>query len=156
MAPLLLVASLLFVDAPTYFASEEGRSVYTPRQYRESVEGLVAQFEEICGDTFCEGDYGNLTTLALDCSIQSTSGKVGACVWTIAGSYATIDPETGRVRVRHAVRACDFGIAGDAPTLAAYLAEAGVPGGFGRGLRTVVVPGRSDGKTLYQVLDGCL
>ena len=156
MASLLLVASLLFVDAPVYFASAESRTDFTPRQYRNAVEGLVAQFEEICGDTFCEGDYGNLTTLALDCSIESSTGKLGSCVWTIAGSYATIDPATGRIRVRHAVRACDFGIEGDAPALAAYLAEAGEPGGFGRGLRTVAVPGRADGKTLYQVLDGCL
>lgn len=145
-----------FVDAPVYFAGEQGRAVFSPQQYRRAVEGLVEQFEEICGDTFCEREFSNLTTLAVDCSIHTTSAAVGACVWTIAGSFAEIDPSTGRIRVTHAVRACNFGLRGDATALARYLAEAGEPGGFGRGLRTVDLPGRTDGKSLYDVLSACL
>lgn len=156
---LLLLAALAapqYVEAPTFFSQEPGINLYSVDRYDAAIDSLKAQFDDLCGDTFCEGEFGNLTTLGIDCSIDVASASVGACVWTIAGSYTDIDPATGRIKVTHAVKACDFGFTGDAATLVRFLDDATAEGGFGQGLRTVPVPGRADGATLYQVLGSCL
>ena len=58
---------------------------------------LRRQFDEICGDTFCEGDYSNLQPLRFQCSVDARSRRIGACVWSFAGSQESIDPATGHI-----------------------------------------------------------
>ncbi|MEP7044238.1 MAG: hypothetical protein ABI843_14330 [Dokdonella sp.] len=60
---------------------------------------LVGNFDDICGDTFCEGDYSNIQSLRFRCSVEQSSGRIGQCVWIFAGSYEEIDPATGVVAV---------------------------------------------------------
>jgi hypothetical protein len=83
-----------FVDVYEYFT--------TDAQY-EAWFALGAQlernFEDVCGDTFCEGDYSNLTPLRLRCSVVQGSGRIGQCVWVFAGSYEDIAPGSGAVEV---------------------------------------------------------
>lgn len=57
---------------------------------------LRRNFDDICGDTFCEGDYSNIQSLGYRCSVEQTSGRIGRCLWLFAGSYEDIDPATGR------------------------------------------------------------
>lgn len=58
---------------------------------------LNENFNDICGDTFCEGDYANLHALSYRCSVQSGSGIVGECVWIFAGSQEQIDASSGKI-----------------------------------------------------------
>ncbi len=58
---------------------------------------LRRQFDEICGDTFCEGDYSNLQPLRFQCAVDARSRRIGTCVWSFAGSQESIDPATGHI-----------------------------------------------------------
>lgn len=61
---------------------------------------LRRDFDQICGDTFCEGEYSNIHALRFVCSAEPWSGLVGRCVWVFAASQEEIDPATGQVEVR--------------------------------------------------------
>ncbi|WAS90776.1 hypothetical protein [Nannocystis punicea] len=58
---------------------------------------LKQDFDDVCGDTFCEGDYSNIESLGYRCSVHQASGRIGQCVWMFAASSEEIDPETGEV-----------------------------------------------------------
>lgn len=58
---------------------------------------LRRQFDAICGDTFCEGDYSNLQPLRFQCSVDARSRHISSCVWSFAGSQESIDPATGHI-----------------------------------------------------------
>ena len=60
---------------------------------------LDRNFDDICGDTFCEGDWSNIHPLRMRCSVESTSGEIGRCLWIFAASNEELDPATGRFRV---------------------------------------------------------
>lgn len=71
---------------------------------------LRHDFDQICGDTFCEGDYSNIEPLRLRCSADAR-GRVGQCVWTFAASNEEIDPATGRITVQPKVWRCRLPLA---------------------------------------------
>ncbi|WP_426702635.1 hypothetical protein ACPPVV_06445 [Rhodanobacter sp. Col0626] len=60
---------------------------------------LDADFDDVCGDTFCEGDYSNIQSLRFLCSVEKHSGVIGQCVWVFAASNEEIGPSDGRVMV---------------------------------------------------------
>jgi len=72
---------------------------------------LRRQFDEICGDTFCEGDYSNLQPLRFQCSVDARSRRIGACVWSFAGSQESIDPATGHITVQPGFWQCHMPLA---------------------------------------------
>jgi len=59
--------------------------------------GLERGFDDICGDTFCGGDYSNIYSLGFSCSVSSKMGKVRECAWTFAASQEQVDARTGAV-----------------------------------------------------------
>lgn len=61
--------------------------------------GLRDGFDQICGDTFCEGEFSNIEPLRFRCSVDQSSGRIGTCAWIFAASNEEIDPASGRVRV---------------------------------------------------------
>jgi hypothetical protein len=65
----------------------------------EAVYKLNRNFDDICGDTFCEGDYSNIQALRFACSVDSVNGEVAQCVWGFAASEENVDSQTGRVLV---------------------------------------------------------
>ena len=90
-------------------ASSAGQYVEAGAALRTDAEveawyGITArlrhQFDEICGDTFCEGDYSNLQPLRFQCSVEARNRLVGACMWSFAGSQESIDPATGHITVQ--------------------------------------------------------
>lgn len=84
-----------YVDAGSYLRGDaEIEAWYGLRQR------LRTEFDEICGDTFCEGEYSNLESLRFLCSVDRASGLIGQCVWVFAGSQEAIDPASGRVQVQ--------------------------------------------------------
>lgn len=61
--------------------------------------GLKRDFDEICGDTFCEGEFSNIEALRFRCSVEQGSGRLGMCAWMFAASNEEVDPATGRIVV---------------------------------------------------------
>ena len=47
---------------------------------------LVRDFDQICGDTFCEGEYTNIQSLRFACSVHRITGHLGGCGWSFAAS----------------------------------------------------------------------
>lgn len=62
-------------------------------------DALRRDFDMICGDTFCEGDYSNIAALRFACSADAVTGEIGQCVWSFAASDERIDARRGRVHV---------------------------------------------------------
>jgi hypothetical protein len=58
---------------------------------------MKRNFDDICGDTFCEGDYSNIESLRYRCSVNQVSGRIGMCAWVFAASNEGIDSATGEI-----------------------------------------------------------
>jgi hypothetical protein len=67
---------------------------------------LTSNFNDICGDTFCGSDYGDLQSLTFTCSVSSKLGNIHACTWTFGGSYATVNASTGALTVHAKTFVC--------------------------------------------------
>jgi hypothetical protein len=100
-----------YVDATDWPVSEAGMD-----RFFEAEARLVAAFDKICGDTFCEGDYANLRPLQLRCSVDATKGTFKQCLWTFAGSHASVNPKSGAVQVTAKTFKCKLLLARDTPT----------------------------------------
>lgn len=72
-----------YVEASDYYASASYRA-----QWASAKSALELGFDQVCGDTFCGGDYGNIRSLAFVCSVTRSTGNVKECAWMFAGSYA--------------------------------------------------------------------
>ena len=94
-----------FIDASSYFESPDDIDTW----YR-LIDELESDFDAICGDTFCEGEYSNLESLRLRCSVEESAGTVGTCVWIFGASNEEIDPATGEVTVQGETFACEMPI----------------------------------------------
>ena len=60
---------------------------------------LRQDFDDICGDTFCEGEFSNIESLRFNCSVHQVTGRIGMCAWIFAASNEQIDPLTGRITI---------------------------------------------------------
>lgn len=90
-------ASAEYVDASAYLQTDAGiEAWYALRR------NLRLNFDAICGDTFCEGDYSNIESLRYGCSVHRVTGRLGMCGWTFAASDEAVDPATGKMVARHA------------------------------------------------------
>lgn len=84
-----------YVDASAYVQGEAQIEAWYAM-----LQALRRDFSQICGDTFCEGEYSNIEPLRFRCSVHSESGRIGACLWVFAASEEEIDPATGEIQVR--------------------------------------------------------
>ncbi len=84
MSSLLSFAAILFADAacaqalppsvPHPHFVEQYEYFTSDAQYEDwytLTTDLRSDFDNICGDTFCEGDYSNLQSLSFDCSVRT-------------------------------------------------------------------------------------
>jgi hypothetical protein len=60
---------------------------------------LRKNFDDVCGDTFCEGDYSNIESLDYRCSVDKTTGVIGRCIWVFAASNEEVNARTGHILV---------------------------------------------------------
>jgi len=95
-----------YVDVYSYFSSDAQYEAW----YTLTTQ-LRRNFDDICGDTFCEGDYSNIESLRLRCSVEQASGRIGRCVWVFAGSNEDVDPDSGRIVVQAHVWRCRLPLA---------------------------------------------
>lgn len=118
--------------------------------------GLDASFDQICGDTFCGGDWSNLYSLGLECSVSSKQGSVRDCQWTFAASDDVVDGATGAIATRVAFFACHVDPTGNA---------GGLLDAFGDDPLYATLPGvgappegdldGNEGTSLYDLLSDC-
>ncbi|WP_224248014.1 hypothetical protein [Hyalangium gracile] len=83
-----------YVDVSAYLTSDADIEAWY-----QLVFGLRQNFDDICGDTFCEGDFSNIQSLRFRCSVDRLTGTIGQCVWVFAASNEEVDPATGKVVV---------------------------------------------------------
>jgi hypothetical protein len=110
---------------------------------------LRKDFDDVCGDTFCEGDYTNLEALAIRCSVSATTGEFRSCIWLFAGSYETVRPATGSIEVKQRFVRCKLPFTGAPRALLDRLLGAGDEPALKRAL-----PGGN--RSIYDVLGECL
>lgn len=58
---------------------------------------LGREFDRICGDTFCGGDFSNIYSLGFTCSVSSIQGRIRECVWTFAAGQEEVNGATGTI-----------------------------------------------------------
>jgi hypothetical protein len=132
-----------FVDAQTYFQTDaEIEAWLTIRR------ALVDSFDDVCGDTFCEGEYSNFQSLRFRCSVEEQTGALGGCVWVFGASNEDVDPATGEIAVDGQIFTCPMPIA--AGTGIADLVEAL------SGTEPIHAPLPGTEQSLYDGLIGCL
>jgi hypothetical protein len=83
-----------YTDARWYFTTDDEINAWYALTHE-----LENDFDDICGDTFCEGDYSNYQSLGIRCSVETTAGRIGVCVWTFAASQDEVVTTTGNVEV---------------------------------------------------------
>lgn len=82
-----------YVDVTSYIAEDADVNAWYAL-----VANLERDFDSICGDTFCEGDFSNYRSLAFRCTVDGR-GTLGECAWTLAASQHEVVPRTGRMDV---------------------------------------------------------
>lgn len=134
-----------FVEAGSYFTSEAEIDAWYGL-----LRALDDDFDAVCGDTFCEGEYSNYKPLRFRCSVEEHAGTIGSCVWVLAASNEEIQPSTGDVEVDARIFVCEMPVAPE--TAVVDLVEAlSAPGD--RAIDTAL-PGTD--RSLYDGLVDCL
>lgn len=132
-----------YVDAVSYFQSEaEFQAWFELRGH------LKQNFDDICGDTFCEGDYSNIESIVFRCSVEMRTGVIGQCLWVFGGSAEDIDSRTGVISTQTRTWACKSPLA-RGTTMAALLTALAGP-------EPLYAPLPGTQKTLYDGLVDCL
>ncbi len=86
------------------------------------VRKLDDEFDAVCGDTFCEGEFANLTPLTFSCSVSSKVGSVKDCAWTFAASQTGVDSTSAAISINAPTYQCHVHPKTTAPKLIALLA----------------------------------
>jgi hypothetical protein len=142
----------VYVDMGSFLVSSDADF----ERWIAAQRALDAGFDQICGDTFCGGDWSNLYSLGFTCSVSSKQGSVRDCMWTFAASDDPVDGATGAIATRVAFFACHVDPTGNARGLLDALGDdplrAALPG--------VGEPAEGDldgepGTSLYDLLSAC-
>jgi hypothetical protein len=102
-----------YVEASAYYATAAYQA-----KWQAANAAVVLGFDNVCGDTFCGGDFGDMESLDLACAITKSSGNVKSCSWIIGGSYA-LPAANGTESVTSQTWRCDFTMHGTLPQLIA-------------------------------------
>ncbi|MGE6331889.1 hypothetical protein [Stenotrophomonas sp. NPDC077659] len=145
LASLPLLASDGYVDARLYPDQASGW-----QRFGDVERALVAGFDDVCGDTFCEGEYYNLQAMRLRCSVERATGHVAHCIWTFAGSNTSVKGD-GRIDADLRSYACPLSLAAGTPLETLLQAWEAVPA---RDSIDVPLPGTS--RSVYDGLTECL
>ncbi|WP_458072022.1 hypothetical protein [Rhodanobacter sp. BL-MT-08] len=92
--PASAASSADYVDINSYLTSDADINAWY-----SITSQLRKNFDDVCGDTFCEGDYSNIESLDYRCSVDRTTGVIGRCVWVFAASNEEVNAKTGNFTV---------------------------------------------------------
>jgi hypothetical protein len=132
-----------YVEASGYYAT----AAYQ-QKWRDAQAALVAGFDQVCGDTFCGGDFGDLRSLQIACAVTKSTGNVKGCSWVFGGSYALV-AKTGALTETSRTWQCPISMHGTLPQLIATVTAAGTTDVLHRALPGVTT-------TAYDALLACL
>lgn len=90
-----------FVDAVDWPANGEGWEAFVDLEQR-----LERDFDNICGDTFCGGEFSDYQPLRFRCSVHRVTRVVRSCIWTFGASEISVDPRSGYLRSDSRVWRC--------------------------------------------------
>ncbi|HTE50314.1 MAG TPA: hypothetical protein VK698_05525 [Kofleriaceae bacterium] len=96
-------SGLHFVDVGDYLQVPEEIDAWY-----ELLASLRRDFDDVCGDTFCEGDFSNYQSLRFRCSVESSTGVMGSCAWVLAASNEEVVAETGAIRSEGKIFRCEM------------------------------------------------
>lgn len=133
----------MHVDLVDYPTPQANWSAFRDLRHR-----LEAGFDDVCPDTFCEGEYTDYQPLKLRCSVERATGRVNVCGWAFAASELRVDPSTGALQRQQPTWLCHFPIGGGTTVAALLAAMEGPQPLFQR------LPGT--GETLFEALGDCL
>jgi hypothetical protein len=111
--------------------------------------GLKQDFDHICADTFCGGDFPSIEALSFRCSVSTQTGQLKTCLWLFAGSSETVAASTGNIRPTARFFPCKIPVQGTPAALMDALLASDGDGPLWRPL-----PGSSE--SIYDVIAGCL
>lgn len=97
----VVVGAAQYVDVSAYIQGDDQINAWYGMTWQ-----LKRDFDDICGDTFCEGEYSNIEALRYRCSVHQVSGRIGMCLWMFAASHEEIEPATGKIGVEQAFWRC--------------------------------------------------
>lgn len=137
------VAPPLHVDLVDYPTPQANWSAFRDLRRR-----LESAFDDVCPDTFCEGEFTDYAPMKLRCSVEKASGRVSACGWAFAASEIEVDPVSGALLHRQPTWLCRFPL-GARTSVGALLASLDGPQPLFQSL-----PGTS--KTMFDALAECL
>jgi hypothetical protein len=90
-----------YVDMYDYLPTWQQQDAWLNLQY-----ALKRDFDSVCGDTFCSGEFTNIEALRYQCSVNRSTGVIGECIWTFAASDESVNPDTGKVVVNPRIWQC--------------------------------------------------
>ncbi|MBX7114914.1 MAG: hypothetical protein K1X64_11360 [Myxococcaceae bacterium] len=141
-SPIPSVEQPVYDELQDYFwAADEAQGLSWVQTRRKLNKG----FDEVCGDSFCEGEYPNMTGLGFTCSVKRSSGYVTKCQWTFVAVDSYVDAK-GAIVANTKTYQCPVEIRAYAKKLAATL-NVDDP-------LHATLPGRNT--SLYDALTGCL
>lgn len=111
-------------------------------------ERLIADFDAICADTFCEGEYSNYLLLQLRCAVHAPSATVAACALVLGAGELDVDSLTGELVDHSRTWTCAAPLAPGTSVEAFHAALAGPDALHAR------LPG--SGQSLHEALYFCL
>jgi hypothetical protein len=132
-----------FEDATMYLGAGGAKG------WASMLTALDGTFDDVCGDTFCGSDYGDLEPLSFRCSAEESTGQIGSCLWVFGGSFAQVTPSTGNVKVTTKPFACPVAVTGTVEELVSTLTAPGSVAAIQRPL-----PGMTT--SAYDAIGGCL
>ncbi len=80
-----------YIDLERYIGDADHDRWVDARYY------LKQNFDDICGDTICEGEYPNIEALGYRCSVDKTTGLMGECSWVFTASDEHVRASDGRI-----------------------------------------------------------
>lgn len=114
-----------------------------------ALEGRLQRgFDNICGDTFCEGEYSDIRAMRLRCSVDAARGTVHECLWAFAASDMRVSGTDGSVVARQPTWLCRLPLAAGT-TVEAFHASLAA-----RDPLHDPLPGT--GTSIYEGLTGCI
>ncbi|HKE13234.1 MAG TPA: hypothetical protein VKB80_00090 [Kofleriaceae bacterium] len=134
-----------FIDAMSYFETSEDIDAWYGL-----MTALRSDFDDVCGDTFCEGDFSNLQSLRIRCSVEQASGAMGGCVWIFGASNEEIAPASGDISVDGQIFTCPLPIE-PGTDVHAFVQALSAPD-----VRPIDAPLPGSGASLYDGLADCL
>lgn len=113
--------------------------------WMQTTRNLAEGFDYICGDTFCEGEYPDISPLRFACSVNLNTKRVSRCTWTFAAADIQVD-QRGKLEANTTTKRCTIEIGAKASDLAAALS--------GPEPLYATLPGKTT--SIYDAISGCL